>query len=409
MSDYARWGPSTPPPDDAPLDEHVRYHAKPGSVLHGLERMIRSALPPWLTYEKAIAELVAKMEHEAQAARVAADVPRSAEVETTSQENQKVMNEVKDYDADDWGEAMLYAESGEAEGLQSYRREAVVALARAFAGVRRGGERERGRAALREFLQMGEGVPRRPMTEEERAFFAEHKRKRESGELKMISDEERQRRRRESPRNIIKIEVGPGWVGSAERPSPLDEIDLPPVGRSPRPLLRCTCSHDNQGECCPDHGRFATLQEAWDAGREHERAMSAPSIDYCDACGDPREGFCPVMQRQHETSDSTPTTAGKPSASGPSDEQAGTANAAAPSPGGAPKSPGATSTDKASPAIGARSCKGCGGDFPITCYAWDPLKGYWHLDCLSKARALLSVREETTAPCVGAEGLEKTK
>lgn len=40
-------------------------------------------------------------------------------------------------------------------------------------------------------------------------------------------------------------------------------------------LTKCICSRDEQAECCPQHGRFATLQEAWDAGREHERVMSA--------------------------------------------------------------------------------------------------------------------------------------
>lgn len=58
-------------------------------------------------------------------------------------------------------------------------------------------EREQGRAALREFIK---DAPRRPMTKEERAFFAEHKRKREAGEIRTVTREERDRMRTTSAR-----------------------------------------------------------------------------------------------------------------------------------------------------------------------------------------------------------------
>ncbi len=48
--------------------------------------------------------------------------------------------------------------------------------------------------------------------------------------------------------------------------------------RTGQPLSRCTCAPDNQDECCPDHGRYKTLTEAYEGGREHERAMTLPEL-----------------------------------------------------------------------------------------------------------------------------------
>lgn len=43
------------------------------------------------------------------------------------------------------------------------------------------------------------------------------------------------------------------------------------------PVGACICSPDCQKECCPLHGRYKTLTEAFEGGREHERAMSDES------------------------------------------------------------------------------------------------------------------------------------
>ena len=69
---------------------------------------------------------------------------------------------------------------------------------------------------------------------------------------------------------------GDRWVAVGPSRATWDEAvrDVPEAA-----LLRCICAPDNQDECCPQHGRFKTVQEAWDAGREHERAMTAPEIE----------------------------------------------------------------------------------------------------------------------------------
>ena len=38
--------------------------------------------------------------------------------------------------------------------------------------------------------------------------------------------------------------------------------------------------------------------------------------------------------------------------------------------------------------VKARTCRGCGRGFPITCITGE-LAGYWHLGCLRRARAKL--------------------
>jgi hypothetical protein len=48
--------------------------------------------------------------------------------------------------------------------------------------------------------------------------------------------------------------------------------------------------------------------------------------------------------------------------------------------------------------VGARVCRGCGKDFPITCVTGE-LEGYWHLDCLARARHKRTLPAEQCQQC----------